>query len=60
MADRYKRISSSQTQETHGPSMTTAERLLTNSIEVNEVQNPAFAPISPGDLGASGTRFIAG
>jgi hypothetical protein len=40
--------------------MTTAERLLTNSIEVNEVQNPAFAPISQGDLGASGTRFIAG
>jgi hypothetical protein len=60
MADRYKRISSSQTQETHGLSMTTAERLLTNSIEVNEVQNPAFAPISPSDLGASGTRFIAG
>jgi hypothetical protein len=39
--------------------MTTAERLLTNSIEVNEAQNAALAPISPGDFGASGTRFMA-
>ena len=40
--------------------MTAAKHLLTNSVEVNELQNAALAPISPEDAGASRTRFIVG
>jgi hypothetical protein len=40
--------------------MTTAKQLLAYSIEVNELQNAALAPISLGDIGASPTRSIAG
>jgi hypothetical protein len=40
--------------------MTTAKQLLANSVEINELQNAALAPISLGDVGGSRTRFIAG
>jgi hypothetical protein len=39
--------------------MATAKQLLAYSIEVNELQNAALAPISLGDIGVCPTQFIA-
>jgi hypothetical protein len=39
--------------------MTTAERVLTKSVEVNELQNAALAPTSPRDIGAPLARDLS-